>query len=442
MSEADRPPSGAPDSKADGYYSSSVWVEYELTVYLHTSRNPGEALMADLEQAIQSALRHHANTTLQAQPIPDSVTTLGQDLYEIRWQAFGLPGLAVEFGDEITVTADALTARVQIHELKGSSNAYLEYESFFDDQVLDVTFFFGRDSREGNEITRSYTLFRELIDLGFRIDEMSFRDDPYLYTDFTRLHADSGAMVRDVTYGGVQVRVEVRIFHPGLFTESDGTDANARVRDELLRRDIIVLEGLLDVAGNVELGGGERLEAQEIAALALPSKAQLVYLFTSSQSLAMADAMMARPADTGGSIDVVASWHPITQYLRQGPSLIFAEVALGLDDGVAEPLTHSSITSAFAKDFITSFIVMGIEDNATMNPFANTELVGTPCASDAYCGNVSGNRCVFDWAPGPGVCTYVVATPEACLIDHFAREIRDPGYRGSSIVCAAEPEGD
>jgi len=322
-----------------------------------------------------------------------------------------------------------------------SNDAWFDYQRLFEDGVLDIDVHFGWDYHANYHVTHARELFTWLQEQGFEAPVATFDE----------LRRDSGPFVRSLDANGQTIRVEVRVFygHAGGETDPD-TDAGGRVLEEdarhsLATRDVIIYSGHSGpfygfALGNWRMTDEGDLDDSELSSVEMPSDRSQIVFAEGCDTYQLGAAFARNPAhpDLAG-LDVITTTSFSNAATPKAAQDFISRLIERDSHGHHRPRTVSSLLSDLDDNggwgFHTMYGIHGVDDDLTLHPYADLEMMGEECAVNADCGGL-GNLCVRQ-LDGSHACSAACTADAGCPADMACRQIgssRSRAIYGSACV--------
>lgn len=310
--------------------------------------------------------------------------------------------------DPSTYMGELETVHASIRAHEAIANAYPQFASFVADGLFDITLFFGHDyNTPRSDLQEAREAFDVLKELGFTAPVESYE----------QLAAASGPFTRQMKANGIDVRVEVRIFHSDMFLESRREQHDLAL-SEIVARDVFFYNGhagpyfgfYLDAAYAATVNYGEFASAPWSA-----DRQQLVVAQGCQTYSQYADMLYAAEAKDESNLDVITT----VNYSYGAGTMQLLRSLLKTDRyGRHVPVDFYRIVSEMNSDWINSYRdvfygVMGLDGNPQIHPYANPAMIGEQCSSASDCGDPIGNACLQD-ASRVRRCASLALAPAGC----------------------------
>ena len=290
--------------------------------------------------------------------------------------------------DPRTYDGELETLRLTARQLPTPGNAWPHFAAFVADGLYDITLFYGHDYNESrSDLREAREAFDELRQQGFELPAASFDD----------LSRDSGPFVKQIRANGREVRLEVRVYHSEMFTDARREQHDLAL-SELVARDVFFYNGhagpyygfYLDAADAAKVG------YLEIAEAPFTDRQQLFVAQGCQTYSQYADMVYASPAKSEANLDAITT---VNYSYGQGTIELLRNLIRTDREGNHDPSDFYRIVADLNADWLNSYRdvfygVMGIDGNPQLHPYADVAAIGEECASNADCGDPSGNVCV------------------------------------------------
>ena len=308
-------------------------------------------------------------------------------------------------------TLDLLTTPIEI-----SGDGYLDYESLLADGRLEIGVHFGYDYNDARyDIGEAEQLFHRLVSWGFQAPVETFDE----------LGVDSEPFTKTVKADGQAIQVSIKLVHAGMVDPAaEGAILKASLVESLETREVIFFNGHAGFSGRLLPGNWRSsssgvIQPEEFAQLQMPATHQIVVVNGCDTYAKFADGFRTNPTkhDAQGKLANIAVVTTTSfSWLSQ-----MAEVTSDILDALTGGYQHD-IQVATWDDVLTDisygrnsdvfFGVHGIDAAPRLHPFANVELLCSPCRSDDDCGG-QGNLCV-ELSDGASYCTPTCLDDSGC----------------------------
>lgn len=204
------------------------------------------------------------------------------------------------------------------------------------------------------------------------------------------------------------ITIEVRIFHADMFTSDRNLQHDLAIY-ELQQRDVFFYNGHAGPYYGFYLDAADEaaVSYEEFKQVPLDPKRQQLFVAQGCQTYSQyADMLYANPSKSEDNLDVITT---VNYSYGQGTLQLFNQLVMTDQEGVHYPISFYDIISALNNDPTNDYYgvfygVMGIDGNPQLNPYADADLLGQACQSQADCvGNPNANLCV-GYADGGSYC--------------------------------------
>ncbi len=331
--------------------------------------------------------------------------------------------------------------QVTIRPETASHDVWFDYNRLFADGVLDVDIHFGWDYHAGYHVTHAREMHDWLRAQGFRAPVTRFED----------LNRTSGAYTRTIRANGRDVRVEVRLFygHAGGDTDPD-TDAGGRqleadAHTSLATRDVIVYSGHSGPFYGFALANWRRtdegdLDDTDMVSVPMANRYQIV-VAEGCDTYQIGAAFSQNPAHRDlHDLDVLTTTSFSNASSPETVQAFLSHLTERDSRGHHRPRTVRSLLTrldgASSYGFHTMYGIHGVDDDPSLHPYADREMIGQACSANADCGDL-GNLCIRPRAGAPRVCTAACTDDSGCPTGMACRAIASASSRtiyGSACV--------
>lgn len=325
---------------------------------------------------------------------------------------------------------ESATGPVESHvlslvKLPVPKNAYPHYAEFVKDGVYDITMVFGYDYNtpraDVQEIRETY---HHLVARGFKSP----------VTSFDALKADSGPFTLDITAGGKDVTIEVRLFYADMFTGQRPAQKQLIV-DELVKRDVFFYNGhagpyygfYVDEAKEATVG------YLELASAPFTSKQQLVVAQGCQTYSQYADMIYASPVKSEDNLDVITT----VNYSYGIGTIDLFDSLTAIEDGRHTPVDAYAVVEQLNAQWFNEYKevfygIMGIAANPSVHPYAALDKIGTTCTQASDCGDPNANLCIKKAVNHTKKVCAAKAVSNRCPAGTYFKQLR----QGDTIVAA------
>lgn len=272
-----------------------------------------------------------------------------------------------------------------------SPDAWIDYNSLFQDGELTIAVHFGWDYHSDYHLKHSREIYDWLIKGGYSSPVAS-------YDDYTRT---SGPLTRAIEANGKPVRVKVWLFwgKPGTETDPD-TDAGGRLLEDDMResfrsREVILYSGHSGPFYGFALANWNKtyegdLDDSEIPTLDMPSERYQLVLADGCETYALGQAFWDNPNKPDRSkLDILTT----TSFSNAAaPYSVedFITAVAGTGSGNEQQaesfgdLLHDLDSNSYW--FNTMYGIHGLDDNPHLHPYADRRMFCQSCSTDSDCG--------------------------------------------------------
>lgn len=301
-------------------------------------------------------------------------------------------------------TGELEDLEVVVEPAPESHDAWPDYRGMFDDGRLEVLIVVGGDYNEQRyDAQAAEQIFKWLKGAGFKHDAKLLAD----------LRVDGAPFTRTLKAGGKDVAVEVSLVHPDIVEDAQLDLLRQRIVKGFQTADVVLYDGHAgsdpDYSGVVyHYNPRKAISATELSKLELPSKYQ-VYVFNGCKTYSTyPETVYKNPSKTTANLDIISTvsfaWLNLQTFTTSG----FLSELVALRNGTHDPRTFVEILTTINKGGNSNvyYGVHGVDDNAHINPYADTAKLCASCTKDADCSG-AGNLCVrFSWGAACGAeCT-------------------------------------
>lgn len=306
--------------------------------------------------------------------------------------------------DPAKFTGDLEDLEVVVEPAPESYDGWPDYNGMFEDGKLDVLIVVGGDYNDARyDLKSAEQIFAWLKSAGFSHDAKAVTD----------LKLDSAPFRKKLKANGRDVSVEVTFLYPDIVEDAQLDTLGARIAEGIKTTDILLYDGHAgtdpDYSGVVyHYNPRKAISATALGEMELPQKYQL-FVFNGCKTYgAYPEAVYKNPGKTTKNLDIIStvsfSWLTLQTFTTSG----FIGELLAVKKGTHDPRTYVEILATINKGGNSNvyYGVHGIDDNAHVNPYADTAKLCKTCKSDADCAG-AGNLCVrFSWGSTCGAeCT-------------------------------------
>jgi hypothetical protein len=333
---------------------------------------------------------------------------------------------------DLTVTVRPETA---------SHDVWFDYARLFADGVLDIDVHFGWDYHAGYHVTHAHEMHDWLRAHGYTAPVARFED----------LNRTSGAYTRTIRANGRTVRVEVRLFYGHATgdtnpdTDAGGRQLEADARASLATRDVVIYSGHSGpfygfALANWRMTDEGDLDDTEMATVPMANRYQIV-VAEGCDTYQIGAAFARNPAHPNlRDLDVLTT----TSFSNAGTAASvqsFLSHVTELDSrGRHRPRTVRSLLTTLdansSSGFHSMYGIHGVDDDPALHPYADREMMGQACSSNADCGDL-GNLCIRARSGAPRTCTAACTDDSGCPSGMACRQIASASSRtiyGSACV--------
>lgn len=214
------------------------------------------------------------------------------------------------------------------------------------------------------------------------------------------------------------VTVEVRLFHADMFTADRRLQHDLAI-EELKQRDVFFYNGHAGPYYGFYLDAADQaaVEYQEFKSIDFDPERQQLFIAQGCQTYSQyADMLYANPAKSEENLDVITT---VNYSYGQGTLQLFNQLITLDQSSVHYPISFYEIVGALNNDptndhYGVFYGVMGMDGNPQLNPYADPNLIGQACESQADCvGNPYANLCV-GMSEGGSACIGTTLGAEGC----------------------------
>lgn len=339
-------------------------------------------------------------------------------------------------------TLDLITTPIEI-----SGDGYLDYGRLLEDGKLEIGVHFGYDYNDARyDISEARQLFNQLKTWDFAAPVETFE----------ALAVDSAPFTKTVAADGRSIEISLKLVHADMVDPAaEGAILKQSLVESLETREVIFFNGHAGFSGRLLPGNWQASSAgvispAEFAELNMPTDFQIVVVNGCDTYAKFADGFRTNPAkhdanDKLANIAVVTttsfSW--LSQMSEVTEDLLKA--LTGGDEDEIEVATWDDVLTdiSWGRNADVFFGVHGIDGAPRLHPFADVELLCSPCRSDADCGG-AGNMCV-ELTDGNRYCTPSCLDDSGCPEDTVCQEvatgswITDKQCVPVDFSCSSEP---
>jgi hypothetical protein len=304
-------------------------------------------------------------------------------------------------------------------------NAYPQYAEFVKDGTYDVTMVFGYDyNTPRSDVQEIRETYEHLINRGFKSPVASFES----------LTSTSGPFTLDVTAGGKDVTIEVRLFYADMFV-GQRPQQKQLIVDELVKRDVFFYNGhagpyygfYVDEAKEASVG------YLELAAAPFTSKQQLVVAQGCQTYSQYADMIYASPAKSEDNLDVITT----VNYSYGIGTLDLFDSLTTVEDNRHTPADAYAVVEQLNGQWYNEsqevfYGIMGITANPAVHPYAALDKIGTTCTAASDCGDPDANLCIKKAVNATKKVCAAKAVSNKCPTGTYFKQLR----QGETIVAA------
>ncbi len=324
------------------------------------------------------------------------------------------------FNGDTLPEAERATMTLDLAPADDSLDAFPRYRDMMADGVLDVAVIIGGDYNEKRwDLVIAESLFGSLQ------TKLKLKAPVEAYAD---LALDSGPFTGSIDTLDGEVRVEVYVVHPGMAVEEPSKLIEA-FKAHASKRDIVIYDGHAGYDASysgvvVTYQPRTAVSAEAFADLDLPEKQQL-FVFNGCKTYSVyPDALYANPKKTPENLDIIStvnfSW--LSQMTVITSDLLSSILAVGRFDGLHEARSYARILSDLnrGRSWDVIYGVHGLDDNPHASPWADHDLLCSPCRRHADCPGAD-SLCVS------GVCGTACTTDAGCPDGYTCREVAYSG---------------
>lgn len=299
-----------------------------------------------------------------------------------------------------------------------SQDAWLDYNRMMEDGVLDIDVHFGWDYHDAYHVRHAREMFSWLRARGFTTSVASF----------DQLTRTSPPFTRTITANGRPVRIEVRLFYGRTGSDTDpdtaagGRQLELDVRNSLNTRDVIAYSGHSGpfygfALANWRMTDEGDLDDREMESVRMPADRYQVVMAEGCDTYQIGSAFGRNPSKPNlRNLDVFTT----TSFSdASSPATIQDFISFLTERDTRSRHRPRSVRTllqnldANGSGFHTMYGMHGIDDNTRLHPYADTEMMGEACATNANCGDV-GNLCIRNSSRTPRYCTAACTDTTGC----------------------------
>lgn len=273
-------------------------------------------------------------------------------------------------------------------------NAYPEYQSMFEDGLVDIAIHVGGDYNDDRyDMETARELFETLqTDLGLESPVM----------DFERLESDSGPFVGTLDANGESIDIEVTLIHPNMQKEEGvGYEGLLELyRESAASDDIVIYDGHAGYSSGysgvvVHYDPRHAIPADDFDELDLPEKDQLFVFNGCKTYTSYADAMYAHPAKSSENLDIITTVNFSWLSEMTDVTTDFVGHLVDTSSGTHAPRTYDDVLADLnsGRNWNVIYGVHGIADNPHSSPYAEPDSLCQSCESSSDCPGID-NRCL------------------------------------------------
>jgi hypothetical protein len=301
---------------------------------------------------------------------------------------------------------------------RASQDAWLDYNRLMADGVLDIDIHFGWDYHDAYHVQHARAMYSWLRARGFTTT----------LTGFDQMNRTSPPFTRTITANGRPVRIEVRMFYGRTGSDVDpdtaagGRQLELDMRSSLNTRDVIVYSGHSGpfygfALANWRMTSEGDLDDSDMTTVQMPADRYQVVMAEGCDTYQIGSAFGRNPNKPNlRNLDVFTT----TSFSDASSPAAIEDFLTFLTErdtrGRHRPRSVRSLLQnldANSSGFHTMYGMHGIDDNTRLHPYADAEMMGQACATNANCGDI-GNLCIRNSSRTPRYCTAACTDTSGC----------------------------